>query len=121
MPTQLQTLGLFPLPAVLLPGAALGLRVFEPRYLDLVRECGRQGSGFGVCLLLPGEGGLDLKSLIDALPQIPFGIEVPLASQYPQLDPGARLADPVRTAGVRRDGGGLGRTRARGGRPAPRR
>jgi len=35
MPTQLQTLGLFPLPAVLLPGAALGLRVFEPRYLDL--------------------------------------------------------------------------------------
>jgi len=59
MPTQLQTLGLFPLPAVLLPGAALGLRVFEPRYLDLVRECGRQGSGFGVCLLLPGEGGED--------------------------------------------------------------
>jgi sugar phosphate isomerase/epimerase len=42
--------------------------------------------------LLPGEGGLDLKSLIDALPQIPFGIEVPLASQYPHLDPGARLA-----------------------------
>jgi Lon protease-like protein len=59
MPTQLQTLGLFPLPAVLLPGAALGLRVFEPRYLDLVRECGRQGSGFGVCLLLPGVGGED--------------------------------------------------------------
>jgi Lon protease-like protein len=59
MPIQLQTLGLFPLPTVLLPGAALGLRVFEPRYLDLVRECGRQGSGFGVCLLLPGEGGED--------------------------------------------------------------
>ena len=59
MPMQSQTLGLFPLPAVLLPGAALGLRVFEPRYLDLVRECGRQGSGFGVCLLLPGEGGED--------------------------------------------------------------
>ena len=59
MPIQLQTLGLFPLPTVLLPGAVLGLRVFEPRYLDLVRECGRQGSGFGVCLLLPGEGGED--------------------------------------------------------------
>jgi Lon protease-like protein len=47
-----ETLGLFPLHAVLLPGAALGLRVFEARYLDLVRDCGRCGRGFGVCLLL---------------------------------------------------------------------
>jgi Lon protease-like protein len=58
MPTQPPTLGLFPLPTVLLPGAALGLRVFEPRYLDLVRECGREGGGFGVCLLLPKDGGV---------------------------------------------------------------
>lgn len=50
-----QTLPLFPLHGALLPGAALGLRVFESRYLDLVRECGRQGSGFGVCLILDGE------------------------------------------------------------------
>lgn len=49
------TLGLFPLNAVLLPGAAMDLRVFEPRYLDLVRECGRLGRGFGVCLILEGE------------------------------------------------------------------
>lgn len=49
------TLGLFPLHAVLVPGAALGLRVFEPRYLDLVRECGRSGGGFGVCLIMEGE------------------------------------------------------------------
>lgn len=48
------TLPLFPLQTVLLPGAALGLRVFEARYLDLVRECGRAGRGFGVSLLLPG-------------------------------------------------------------------
>ncbi len=54
------TLGLFPLHAVLLPGAALDLRVFEARYLDLVRDCGRAGGGFGICLLLEGaevEGG----------------------------------------------------------------
>jgi len=51
------TLGLFPLPAVLLPGAALGLRVFEPRYLDLVRDCGHNDEGFGVCLILGGEDG----------------------------------------------------------------
>lgn len=52
--TDDQTLPLFPLHAVLLPGAPLGLRVFEPRYLDLVAECGRKGSGFGICLILEG-------------------------------------------------------------------
>jgi Lon protease-like protein len=50
-----EMLPLFPLHTVLVPGAALGLRVFEPRYLDLVRECGRRGSGFGVCLIAEGE------------------------------------------------------------------
>jgi uncharacterized protein len=49
------SLPLFPLRTVLVPGAALGLRVFEPRYLDLVRECGRRGSGFGICLILDGD------------------------------------------------------------------
>jgi len=48
------SLPLFPLRTVLVPGGALALRVFEPRYLDLVRECGRHGSTFGVCLLLDG-------------------------------------------------------------------
>jgi Lon protease-like protein len=50
-----EPLGLFPLHTVLVPGASLGLRVFEPRYLDLVRDCGRAGKGFGVCLILDGE------------------------------------------------------------------
>jgi Lon protease-like protein len=50
-----ESLGLFPLHAVLLPGGALGLRVFEPRYLDLVRDCTREGRGFGVCLIIDGE------------------------------------------------------------------
>ena len=49
-----ESLPLFPLHQVLLPGAALDLRVFERRYLDLVRDCGRSGSGFGVCLILEG-------------------------------------------------------------------
>lgn len=53
--TDTQTLPLFPLHGVLLPGAVLGLRVFEARYLDLVRECGRQGTTFGICLILDGE------------------------------------------------------------------
>jgi len=45
---------LFPLNTVLFPGGPLSLRIFEPRYLDLVRECTRNGSGFGVCLILQG-------------------------------------------------------------------
>ena len=41
--------------------------------------------------LLPGEGGLDLRTLIEALPPgIPFGVETPIASQFPHLDPVAR-------------------------------
>ena len=50
-----ESLPLFPLHTVLLPGAALGLRVFEARYLDLVRDCGRNSRGFGVCMILKGE------------------------------------------------------------------
>ncbi len=45
---------LFPLNAVLFPGGPLSLRIFERRYLDLVRDCARNGSGFGVCLILHG-------------------------------------------------------------------
>lgn len=55
-----ESLPLFPLHTVLLPGATLALRVFEPRYLDLVRECGRSGNGFGVCLIL--SGGADVAA-----------------------------------------------------------
>ncbi len=45
---------LFPLSSVLFPGGKLQLRIFEPRYVDLVRECTRYGTGFGVCLILEG-------------------------------------------------------------------
>jgi Lon protease-like protein len=47
-------LPLFPLSSVLFPGGSLGLRIFEPRYLDLIKRCGRSGEGFGVCLILEG-------------------------------------------------------------------
>lgn len=52
--TPLVELPLFPLATVLYPGAPLQLRIFEPRYLDMVRDCARHGSGFGVCLILDG-------------------------------------------------------------------
>ena len=43
---------LFPLKNVLFPGARLGLKVFEARYLDLVSECLRTQAPFGVVCLL---------------------------------------------------------------------
>jgi len=48
-------LPLFPLNTVLLPGGRLSLRIFEPRYLDLVRDCTRHDSGFGICSILEGQ------------------------------------------------------------------
>lgn len=56
MPSPVATtaLPLFPLRTVLMPGGLLALRIFEPRYLDLVRRCGRSGEGFGVCLIIDG-------------------------------------------------------------------
>jgi Lon protease-like protein len=45
---------LFPLRTVLVPGGHLPLRIFEPRYLDMVRDCSRNDRGFGVCLLFRG-------------------------------------------------------------------
>jgi uncharacterized protein len=50
----LTDLPLFPLSAVLFPGGPLALRIFEQRYLDLVRDCSRRSCGFGVCLILQG-------------------------------------------------------------------
>jgi Lon protease-like protein len=45
---------LFPLSSVLFPHGSMPLQIFEPRYLDLVRDCMRQGSGFGVVLIREG-------------------------------------------------------------------
>jgi len=45
---------LFPLHAVLFPDGQLPLRVFEPRYVDMVTNCLRQDSAFGVALILDG-------------------------------------------------------------------
>jgi len=47
-------LPLFPLQTVLFPGALLGLKVFEARYLDLVSECLRKAQPFGVICLRQG-------------------------------------------------------------------
>ncbi len=48
------TIPLFPLNTVLFPGGPLRLRIFEPRYLDMISRCMREESGFGVALILAG-------------------------------------------------------------------
>lgn len=49
-------LALFPLTAHVLPGGLLPLRIFEPRYLRMVKESCRSGDGFGMCMVNPREG-----------------------------------------------------------------
>jgi uncharacterized protein len=46
---------IFPLHTVLFPDGILPLRVFEPRYLDMVAERIRSGGEFGVCLIRSGK------------------------------------------------------------------
>ncbi|HET9693693.1 MAG TPA: LON peptidase substrate-binding domain-containing protein [Steroidobacteraceae bacterium] len=46
---------LFPLNTVLFPGGPLPLRIFEARYIDLVRRCLRDDVGFGVVLITEGD------------------------------------------------------------------
>ncbi len=57
---------LFPLKTVLLPANTLALKIFEPRYLDMVANCMREDSLFGVVLIHRGEeagGGADIYSI----------------------------------------------------------
>lgn len=46
-----QLLPLFPLSAHLMPGGRMTLRIFEPRYVRLVKESCETGQGFVVCML----------------------------------------------------------------------
>ena len=50
----LSSLPLFPLNSVLFPGGILALRVFEVRYLDMVRKCHQADAPFGVVALTQG-------------------------------------------------------------------
>lgn len=48
-------LPLFPLGTVLFPGGLLPLRIFEVRYLDMIRRCHRERQPFGVVALSAGQ------------------------------------------------------------------
>ena len=48
-------LALFPLNTVLFPGGRLPLRIFETRYMDMAKACLKDGTPFGVCLIVAGK------------------------------------------------------------------
>jgi Lon protease-like protein len=51
---KILTVPLFPLETVLFPGGALPLRIFEPRYLDMISHCMKTECGIGVVLIEKG-------------------------------------------------------------------
>ncbi|MBB5416777.1 Lon protease-like protein [Paraburkholderia atlantica] len=53
-PTVYADLPLFPLHTVLFPDGLLPLKIFEARYLDMARDCLREKTPFGVCMLKSG-------------------------------------------------------------------
>ncbi len=62
-PGERLTIPLFPLHTVLFPGGPLPLRIFEPRYLDMVSRCLKTETGLGICLIREG-------SEVGAAPQV---------------------------------------------------
>jgi Lon protease-like protein len=65
------SLPLFPLSTVIFPDGLLSLKVFETRYLDMVRACLRNNTPFGVVALYP-ESQLNLHLSSHLKPQFPF-------------------------------------------------
>ncbi len=65
-------LPMFPLEAVLLPDAALRLRVFEPRYRAMLRDCLAADRRFGVVLVARGSevGGGDERHPVGTLAEV---------------------------------------------------
>lgn len=62
---------LFPLKTVLFPGGALPLRIFEPRYVDMVGRCLRNEQQFGVLSIVEGsEVGPAKTATVGTLAQI---------------------------------------------------
>ena len=76
--SKMITLPMFPLGSVIFPESLFTLRVFEPRYLELVKECVITGGGFGVCLIAKGHevGGGDERYEFGTISEILQVIEI---------------------------------------------
>ena len=65
-------LPLFPLNTVLFPKTSLPLRIYEPRYKDMISSCLENGTPFGVCLIQEGKehSGIALPHVLGTLAEI---------------------------------------------------
>ena len=72
-------LAMFPLSAVLFPGASMPLHVFEPRYRTLMHDCLAGDGRFGVVLIERGSevGGGDVRATLGTRGFIDRSIELP--------------------------------------------
>ena len=63
---------LFPLGTVLFPGGRLPLKIFEQRYMDMAKDCLKNDSAFGVCLIASGRetGAPALPRMVGTLARI---------------------------------------------------
>ena len=50
----METIPLFPLNSILFPKGRISLQIFESRYVDMIRQCLKDQSGFGVVLIETG-------------------------------------------------------------------
>lgn len=55
MRARLRPLPLFPLGTVLFPGGRLPMKIFEQRYLDLIKHCLAENTTFGLCGIREGQ------------------------------------------------------------------
>ena len=82
---------LFPLRTVLFPEGILPLRIFEPRYVDMIRWCMRENSPFGVVLLKSGSDVMKAAGQEDQGPAVPdifgFGTQAEIVD-FNQADNG---------------------------------
>ncbi|ODR05915.1 ATP-dependent protease [Mycobacterium sherrisii] len=104
-------LAMFPLEAALLPNQDLPLRVFEPRYVALVRHCVDTGEPFGVVLISRGRevGGGDERCDVGVLCRIDECIDAGAERYALRCRTGGRIRvrewlpdDPYPRASVRR-------------------
>ena len=95
--TTRQEIPLFPLGTVLFPGGPLPLRIFEARYIALVRRCIRENSGFGVVLLTDGAEAGDGPTATSDVGT--YAVAAPEAAGVPaDGEPGAAPHPAVRPA-----------------------
>jgi len=61
----LETIPLFPLNSILFPKGRISLQIFESRYVDMIRQCLKDQSGFGVVLIETGSEVANTEQKLD--------------------------------------------------------